>query len=478
MASHPLERRLAAVEAKLDIGNHHPLAMQMYNGKIHRPFYRRRASKRCSLLLISVGALALMLNFWGQLFSSKRRGLIVADDGMQPPNLLQFTKSPPEYNKVHRNTTFVDAESTTAAYSDGEKRSSGACLITMDDNHWIPEWLAYHYHTMNLRYLVIVVDPLSVTSPSRILQRWENHINIEQWTDVDIFRGMNQTTTDPGTPGSARYDHHKERQLIFYQKCLQNFQKRGLVDWVLPTDIDEYIGLVPRTSKAAGRNANYLVPSLYEPGSILTFLNDVHKTNKAKYARLPYHPGCVPVPRRQYGTVKSTRQQVQQFIPELFKGENFLTLRWRHWNNKKSMTIKVLVDVSRANLHNFQYGSGHGLSVHNPLPECLDAQEMPFDMSDLVVSHYLGTPDQFFFRTDSRRGSYASGMKNQDGYDNAAKSDGREDDSHRLWFPGFCKSVGLTEAKRLLLDAGQISPASLMTAEGQAIASKAWNADF
>lgn len=34
-----------------------------------------------------------------------------------------------------------------------------ACLLVKDENNNLPEWIAYHYHNLPLRYLVVAVDP-------------------------------------------------------------------------------------------------------------------------------------------------------------------------------------------------------------------------------------------------------------------------------------------------------------------------------
>ena len=60
-----------------------------------------------------------------------------------------------------------------------------ACLLIKDDNDILPEWLAYHYHTMNLRNLIVAVDPSSSELPSEILQKWRllTDLKIREWTD-------------------------------------------------------------------------------------------------------------------------------------------------------------------------------------------------------------------------------------------------------------------------------------------------------
>jgi hypothetical protein len=154
--------------------------------------------------------------------------------------LLYMFRSTRLLNAVYRatsdlaiaNTTTTTNQTKSAAQQPQRQDQAGACLITMDDNHWLVEWIAYHYFTMNLRYLSLAVDPSSLTSPQGIFDRWDGLIEFDFWNDDMIFHGINQTTHDSGKPGKARYDHHKDRQVIFYQKCLQAFQEKETVDWV------------------------------------------------------------------------------------------------------------------------------------------------------------------------------------------------------------------------------------------------------
>ena len=62
-----------------------------------------------------------------------------------------------------------------------------ACLVLKDDNHWLIEWLGYHYHVLPLRELIVVKDPTSKTSPDTIFQRWKGRIDIETWNETDFI---------------------------------------------------------------------------------------------------------------------------------------------------------------------------------------------------------------------------------------------------------------------------------------------------
>lgn len=60
-----------------------------------------------------------------------------------------------------------------------------ACLLIKDDNEILNEWIAYHYHSLNMRFLIVAVDPHSSQSPSPILDKWKllTDLNIIEWSD-------------------------------------------------------------------------------------------------------------------------------------------------------------------------------------------------------------------------------------------------------------------------------------------------------
>ena len=64
-----------------------------------------------------------------------------------------------------------------------------ACLLIKDDNAILSEWIAYHYHTVNLRHLVVAVDPSSNESPASILNRWRQNtdLKVNYWNDTDYM---------------------------------------------------------------------------------------------------------------------------------------------------------------------------------------------------------------------------------------------------------------------------------------------------
>jgi hypothetical protein len=88
--------------------------------------------------------------------------------------------------KAEEETTQEENSNTTTA----PPKVFGACLKISDDNMILPEWLAYHYTMLPLRFLVVANDDSrSQVSPLTILQQWTNHTDLRYWlwTDDDFL---------------------------------------------------------------------------------------------------------------------------------------------------------------------------------------------------------------------------------------------------------------------------------------------------
>ena len=75
-------------------------------------------------------------------------------------------------------------------HNNNHNRGLSACLLLNDENPRLPEWLAYHYHILPLRSLIIAIDPSSRLSPDTILKRWTNTelgLDIQVWNDIDYL---------------------------------------------------------------------------------------------------------------------------------------------------------------------------------------------------------------------------------------------------------------------------------------------------
>jgi hypothetical protein len=159
-----------------------------------------------------------------------------------------------------------------------------ACLLVKDDNHRLVEWLAYHYTMLPLRRLIIAVDPGSLTSPHRILQRWtglspspqsQSHHNnntshsdahdstttwhnrtlptlpyplrAELWQDEDYFTSVElkdlhyQYRCTAIEKNDIITKWHRVRQNRFLAKCSQQLYSEKQYKYVALVDTDEYI---------------------------------------------------------------------------------------------------------------------------------------------------------------------------------------------------------------------------------------------
>ena len=104
------------------------------------------------------------------------------------------------------------------------------CLLFKDDNHYLIEWLAYHYYRLPLKRLIIAVDPTSLTSPTVILDRYRkrNLMNITEWNDENFIpfgdrKRRQKILKEERESGRAMTDLHRERQKFFYLKCIFHF---------------------------------------------------------------------------------------------------------------------------------------------------------------------------------------------------------------------------------------------------------------
>ena len=174
---------------------------------------------------------------------------------------------------------------SSSAYSEkgheGEEGAS-ACLLVNDENPNLPEWIAYHYHTLPLRSLIVAVDPASRSSPSEILSRWNNSIatslDVHLWNDDDYLYETTTTRQSDGTLTKTKkrivvsrdIQGHRTRQNNFIVKCMEEFKRRNRT-WVLLIDVDEYITFNRITNDDEDDEPNY--PLEEAPEGIPTLIN-------------------------------------------------------------------------------------------------------------------------------------------------------------------------------------------------------------
>jgi hypothetical protein len=361
-------------------------------------------------------------------------------------SLYLYSRLPESSKDPHFD--FVKNRTATA-----DDSTVSACLLVLDDNHLLIEWLAYHYHTLPLRHLIISVDPRSRTSPRSILQRYDHLMDIQEWSDEDF---MNKTEKEQAEAHASKYFRlqqnkdaaliqHRARQRLFYFKCMKHFKEQGR-DWVVLIDTDEFLHVNYPTVNELQLNA----PGIMEPGSVRTFLQHELERPGQNLTTTP----CVQIPRIRYGAEESTPHQVARRTPEFLNASLFQTLRWRkhaspydHTSNKIS---KTMIDLSRVPWQDLQPVD----SVHRPIRSMCGHRRLYIQSHHQVflINHYLGTLEQYSYRNDSRVGRERS----QEEYKKYQSLNDAQDDEVRPWLHGFVRENGHDVAAALLKGVGEL----------------------
>jgi len=118
-----------------------------------------------------------------------------------------------------------------------QSESFGACLKLMDDNHWLVEWIAYHWFALPLRHLVLYIDPNSVTDPRPILERWRGYMDFHIWNHT--FKPVTKEFNTFSPLWSKGVKEHLGPQVMFLEQCTKFYKQMNWTSWVLMTDTDE-----------------------------------------------------------------------------------------------------------------------------------------------------------------------------------------------------------------------------------------------
>lgn len=223
------------------------------------------------------------------------------------------------------------------------------CLLTRDDLPILPEWIAYHYHAVQLKHLVMAVDPTSKDDPEEILENFRKHLpelQIEKWTDKDFmpdyfvqgdygrapnFYGKKGEFNDTETwyehysklphfgPFRIRdqtiINSHRYRQTRFLSRCGEHLKK--LYDdqtvWMSTLDSDEYLAANPWMMPPKQQSPFKMSSSVQnlEAGSLLHWWVDTSK--QQKQLRLSTNTTidgsiCRQIPRLLFGAVELVNQ--------------------------------------------------------------------------------------------------------------------------------------------------------------------------
>jgi hypothetical protein len=369
--------------------------------------------------------------------------------------------SPPTTTTITRSQSLtVSLSKQVLAHKEEEKGGSfSACLLIMDDNHFLIEWLAYHWHILPLRRLIVAVDPRSRFSPTPILDRYQQLglMEITEWTDKDFMIHLYVNVTQKDLAAA-----YMQRQLEFYSKCTARLHQEGR-SWVLFTDSDEFV--TPNSHAAPQVRIDNNRTNANTSSLLLQQLQQVQKANVSRMMSSP----CVVLPRLRFGTKASNALETQLLVPLPFRGQEFMTLRWR-WRAKSAfgkITLnphngvpKCMVNLQYVQDSMIHYDGTAQNSVdrvvnpHRPVkalcPED-DLRTMHRDAS-FVVHHYPGTLEQWTFRDDGR-----ADARSPEAYQGLAKRARKLDDSIRPWLQELVRAHGEDLAQLLLEGVGQVS---------------------
>jgi hypothetical protein len=366
-----------------------------------------------------------------------------------------------------------------------------ACLLIKDDNAILNEWIAYHYHVLNLRHVIVAVDPSSETSPAAIWQTWreQTDLTVTEWTDTDFMpdnflktgyhinpRFINADANksawhngdeDPATVKADRLQisNHRFRQVTFLSACLRQLKKEKRT-WTMHIDTDEYVVVNPMLRRPEAAQAqteqqsqqlrksrrymkNVQIPPVAEPNSIRTVLQQVQRdANLQKQANYP----CISMPRLLFGSVEQNETAgTASSAASFFNTTLFETLRFKYHtaltDKERNAQPKVMVDVSAVDADDEMFNP-KAFSIHRPSKKlCRRIDQLTFDMVEkypLAVNHYVGTRERYVARKDTRRSERA--------YEYKAHVDAGSDDWITTWLDGFVREQGPDKASVLLQD--------------------------
>jgi len=311
--------------------------------------------------------------------------------------------------------------------------TASACLLVLDENLRLPEWLAYHYHALPLRYLVISVDPRSQKSPSEILDRFRDQgMIIVEWSDYNF---TDWQPLPPTAPQTELRDRHRNRQKRFYEACMTHLHHANRT-WTAMYDSDEFL-----TLKDTSNTTRELVS---KEGWFIRYVQENNLTEA----------GCFSFPRVLFGAQEIPSDELHSDHPDELDAVDpmrFDTLRFRYHaehGHKLNGHGKAVIDVSKIREHLPLYGKVP--NPHRPLSICDRAMYHNVKSSPFLVHHYLGSWEAYSFRDDSRKHAERS----REAWEYRASLDHIRNDQLSGWLKEFVTLHGPERASTLLHEVG------------------------
>jgi len=314
--------------------------------------------------------------------------------------------------------------------------SFSACLLVMDDNFRLYEWIAYHYHVLPLRYLVVAADPRSKNFPDPVLDLFRQQLNmtIVSWNDTDYSSWKEPLPSDSGV--LEKVDRHRTRQRRFMARCLRHMHAHNRT-WTALWDSDEYIAFnrynLIRRNPATNLSATS-PHNMSEAGSILRYLKEFGEGRGVSIKRIIVGSAEVP----------SLMNESHPYDPRRFD-----TLRYRF----RARHISKLNGHGKCML-NVQKIASFPWRVRNPHRPMVDLCPGPkgerLVKNPFFLNHFIGSWEAYSYRDDGRRGS----ERTYKAYLERAQQKDVYEDKMSPWMPAFVENVGEVRAAFLLQNAG------------------------
>jgi hypothetical protein len=379
------------------------------------------------------------------------------------------------------------------------------CLKIRDDNRILPEWLAYHYTMLPLRYLIVANDPHSQTSPLEVLERWKNHTDLQYtiWEDSDFLTNRMVETTrtmaeNNNNKGSIINNATRTRQLLsfrenqFMYRCNRHFKTTMNnhpyflnLSWVAHIDTDEFIAFNRITEleqdfweasyedvqdipskifhnatwkKAMQLRNDLFLPEAAEEEEDTTATTTVYDViQKLQRRRLLEYPSCLPMARWRHGSLDDMScnniQQPSTSIPSTSTATTTTTTSIDVSRLETFRYVQAAKPISmRSNLWGKaivdvrQLSARHlrAVNAHRPSQAC-PSPDTAFMESVLVAYHYTGSWERYSFRQDARRSMDSWKERGNVNYTTSC------DKQIQTWLPKFVQQVGSDSMAAYLL---------------------------
>jgi hypothetical protein len=341
------------------------------------------------------------------------------------------------------------------------EESFAGCLLLLDQNHRLTEWIAYHYFALPLRTLFIAYDPKTRDRATELIERWKHVINIVEWDDEDYLPVNWTSTLVSDQKQKASLVAHRKRQLSFYQKCHERSVEMGIQRTLL-LDPDEYLRINPDVIPSAIVNTN-------EPGHITKLyqlLEDHNNTLLTEQEGVTYNANCSVYPRVQYTTMApnqlySVPRDIEFSETGLVDPFYYNTLRYRYRNMYRMKHPKAILNAMHHVPHEI-------VNLHFPLDLKCNKSAFTLDKSPFLINHYIGSFGDFLhaFHSDARNDglNYADlklryemrsrGRGHDHPFDFHFRNPLVKDESITNWVPAFFAWQSDAVAKVLLRDSG------------------------